>query len=241
MMESNRFEYFLNAVHYFIYLEEIWSNKKIEKIILSFFSILFSEKYMQKINDRQKNKELKDFRYGNKWGLSIGVAHHWFGFFYSGYPCFFSWLLLGIASRMYGDEMKGMVVMLIIAFPISLGYIPAYRAVFSKDRYLKYFKQFEKENEQWHKKWKMITWAFCIGALITMAIGFFAWQSSQVYKLKMEKLAIISDTRNENQSIYTDYQNNVYTDIYNTVRATVSETIIWYGLWKKIERNDEQQ
>ena len=173
MMERNRFEYFLNAVHYFIYLEEIWSNKKIEKIILSFFSILFSEKYMQKINDRQKNKELKDFRYGNKWGLSIGVAHHWFGFFYSGYPCFFSWLLLGIASRMYGDEMKGMVVMLIIAFPISLGYIPAYRAVFSKDRYLKYFKQFEKENEQWHKKWKMITWAFCIGALITMAIGFF--------------------------------------------------------------------
>ena len=172
-MERNKFEYFLNAVHYCVYLEEIWSNKKIEKIILSFFSILFSEKYMQKINDRQKNKELKDFRYGNKWGLSIGVAHHWFGFFYSGYPCFFSWLLLGIASRMYGDEMKGMVVMLIIAFPISLGYIPAYRAVFSKDRYLNYFKQFEKENEQWHKKWKMITWAFCIGALITMAIGFF--------------------------------------------------------------------
>ena len=173
MMERNRFEYFLNAVHYFIYLEEIWSNKKIEKIILSFFSILFSEKYMQKINDRQKNKELKDFRYGNKWGLSIGVAHYWFGYFYSCYPGFFSWLLLGIASRVYGDEVKGMVVMLIIAFPISLGYIPAYRAVFSKDHYLKYFKQFEKENEQWHKKWKMITWAFCIGALITMAIGFF--------------------------------------------------------------------
>ena len=60
-----------------------------------------------------------------------------------------------------------------------------------------------------------------------------------MYKLKKEKeLAIISDTRNENQSIYTDYQNNVYTDGYNTFRTTVSETIIWYGLWKKIERND---
>ena len=45
-----------------------------------------------------------------------------------------------------------------------------------------------------------------------------------MYKLKKEKeLAIISDTRNENQSIYTDYQNNVYTDIYNTFRTTVSE------------------
>ena len=172
-MERNKFAYFLNAVHYFIYLEEIWSNKKIEKIILSFFSILFSEKYMQKINDRQKNQELKDFRYGNKWGLSIGVAHYWFGYLYSCYPGFFSWLLLGIASRVYGDEVKGMVVLLIFSFPVALGYIPAYRAVFSKDRYLNYFKQFEKEDEQWHKKWKLITWAFCIGALITMAIGFF--------------------------------------------------------------------
>ena len=45
-----------------------------------------------------------------------------------------------------------------------------------------------------------------------------------MYKLKKEKeLAIISDTRNENQSIYTDYQNNVYTDGYNTFRTTVSE------------------
>ena len=172
MMERNRFEYFLNAVHYFIYLEEIWSNKKIEKIILSFFSILFSEKYMQKINDRQKNKELKDFRYGNKWGLSIGVAHYWFGYFYSGYFMFLSFVLLGIPDGIFGG-VNLIVATAIIALPIALGYIPAYRAVFSKDRYLKYFKQFEKENEQWHKKWKMITWAFCIGALITMAIGFF--------------------------------------------------------------------
>ena len=171
-MESNKFAYFLNAVHYFIYLEEIWSNKKIEKIILSFFSILFSEKCMQKINDRQKNKELKDFRYGNKWGLSIGVAHYWFGYFYSGYFMFLSFVLLGIPDGIFGG-VNLIVATAIIALPIALGYIPAYRAVFSKDRYLNYFKQFEKENEQWHKKWKMITWAFCIGALITMAIGFF--------------------------------------------------------------------
>ena len=171
-MESNKFAYFLNAVHYFIYLEEIWSNKKIEKIILSFFSILFSEKYMQKINDRQKNKELKDFRYGNKWGLSIGVAHYWFGYFYSGYFMFLSFVLLGIPDGIFGG-VNLIVATAIIALPIALGYIPAYRAVFSKDHYLKYFKQFEKEDGQWHKKWKRITWVFCIGALITMAIGFF--------------------------------------------------------------------
>ena len=121
----------MNAVHYFIYLEEIWSNKKIEKIILSFFSILFSEKYMQKINDRQKNKELKDFRYGNKWGLSIGVAHYWFGYFYSGYFMFLSFVLLGIPGGIFGG-VNLIVATAIIALPIALGYIPAYRAVFQK-------------------------------------------------------------------------------------------------------------
>lgn len=181
-MESNKFAYFLNAVHYFIYLEEIWSNKKIEKIILSFFSILFSEKCMQKINDRQKNKELKDFRYGNKWGLSIGVAHYWFGYFYSGYFMFLSFVLLGIPDGIFGG-VNLIVATAIIALPIALGYIPAYRAVFSKDRYLNYFKQFEKEDEQWHKKWKMITWVFCIGSVVFTIGGIFAmWGVSLLFR-----------------------------------------------------------
>ena len=181
-MENNKFAYFLNAVHYFIYLEEIWSNKKIEKIILSFFSILFSEKYMQKINDRQKNKELKDFRYGNKWGLSIGVAHYWFGYFYSGYFMFLSFVLLGIPDGIFGG-VNLIVATAIIALPIALGYIPAYRAVFSKDRYLNYFKQFEKEDEQWHKKWKMITWVFCIGSVVFTIGGIFAmWGVSLLFR-----------------------------------------------------------
>ena len=85
---------------------------------------------------------------------------------------FLSFVLLGIPDGIFGG-VNLIVATAIIALPIALGYIPAYRAVFSKDRYLNYFKQFEKEDEQWHKKWKMITWAFCIGALITMAIGFF--------------------------------------------------------------------
>ena len=116
-------------------------------------------------------------------GVSIGLAHHWFGYFYSCYPGFFSWLLLGIASRVYGDEVKGMVVLLIFSFPVALGYIPAYRAVFSKDRYLNYFKQFEKEDEQWHKKWKMITWVFCIGSVVFTIGGIFAmWGVSLLFR-----------------------------------------------------------
>ena len=43
------------------------------------------------------------------------------------------------------------------------GYIPVYKAVFSNNRYLEYFKEFEKENRAWHRKWARITTAFCIG------------------------------------------------------------------------------
>ena len=179
MMNNNKFEYFLNAVHYCIWLSDMKFGEFMGRIVNTLFSpipkYLFTKEYKKKYYERlsEEQKKIDKFFYDKEIGYHIAWAHHWFGFFYSGYPCFFSWLLLGIASRVYGDEVKGMVVLLIFSFPVALGYIPAYRAVFSKDRYLKYFKQFEKENEQWHKKWKMITWAFCIGALITMAIGFF--------------------------------------------------------------------
>lgn len=75
------------------------------------------------------------------------------------------------------------VAMAIIALPIGLCYIPAYRAVFSKDRYLKYFKQFEKEDEQCHKKWKRITWVFCIGSVVFAIGGIFAmWGVSLLFR-----------------------------------------------------------
>ena len=77
-----------------------------------------------------------------EYGYNIGWAHHWYGYFYSGYPGFFSLLLLGFAFKEFGDNK--VLSFIIVAIPIGLGYIPAYRAVFTNDRYLKYFKQFEK-------------------------------------------------------------------------------------------------
>lgn len=71
----------------------------------------------------------------------------------------FSLALLGVAIKVIGNP-NGFLMMILIGIPISLGYIPAYRAVFSGDRYLKYFKQFEKEDEAWHKKWNRRTIAF---------------------------------------------------------------------------------
>jgi len=173
-----KFEYFLNAVHYCIYQEEIWSTKIIEKGVLGLFhglSILMHLEsfYQRKMEERRKNKDLHEFMYGDTWGESIGFANHWFGYLYSGYPAFLSFVLIGLYFRYY-EGMNYVIVLVIASIPIGFCYIPAYRAVFTKDRYLKYFKQFEKEDERWHKKWKTITILFCIGSCVTTLLGIVA-------------------------------------------------------------------
>lgn len=176
-MKNYRFEYVLNAIHYCIYWREVWSNLKIEKQVfktVSFLSAIFclKKKYEKRVEELRKNKEVQEYFYGKESGQAIGIAHHWFGFFYSAYPGFFSWILIGIADRTFGD-LNELYFLLIFLFPIGICYIPAYKAVFTDDKYLKYFKQFEKKDNLWHKKWKRITVAFCIGAILIEVIGFF--------------------------------------------------------------------
>ena len=63
---------------------------------------------------------------------------------------------------------------IILISPIWLFYIPANKVVFSDDRYLKYFKEFEKMDKSWHRKWVMITWAFCVGGILAFFGGIIA-------------------------------------------------------------------
>ena len=184
---NKNYEYFLNAVHYCIYIGEKWSMKKVDNGVLRimyYLAVLFSFEnfYNKKVDERKRDKALWNYMYGKNVGVSIGLAHHWFGYFYSGYFMFFSFVLLGIPDGIFGG-VNLIVATAIIALPIALGYIPAYRAVFSKDRYLNYFKQFEKEDEQWHKKWKRITWVFCIGSVVFTIGGIFAmWGVSLLFR-----------------------------------------------------------
>jgi hypothetical protein len=181
------YAYFLNAVHYCLYLGGKWSMKKVDNGVLRivhYLSVLFSFEsfYNKKVDERKKGTELWDYMYGKDWGVSISSAHHWFGYFYSSYSIFLSFALLGIPDGMFGG-VSTTVAIAIIALPIGLCYIPAYKAVFSKDRYLKYFKQFEKEDEQWHKKWNRITWVFCIGSVVFTIGGIFAmWGVSLLFR-----------------------------------------------------------
>ena len=170
------FEYFLNGVFYSLYRGEVWFNKKIDKIVPVIYrwilSLPFTSRLKKKLEQRT-NKELRrieEIKYGKNFGISIGMANHLFVDFYLGYPAIISFLIAGITLKVY-EQLNTFPILAISAIPIGLGYIPAYRAVFSNDEYLKYFKQFEKEDEQWHKKWERRTWGFCIGSIIATILG----------------------------------------------------------------------
>lgn len=78
-------------------------------------------------------------------GKNICYANTFFGAFYCGYSYFFIGSIFGTLVRLFG-EFHGIVVYLIPIIPIAVWWYPAQRAVFYKDRYLKYFKQFEKKD-----------------------------------------------------------------------------------------------
>jgi amino acid transporter len=176
MIKTNKFEYFLNAVHYSLWIADKKHGDFAEKVVKKFLSpipkYLFTEKYKKKYEERllKAQKVHDSFFYDKETGFHIGWANHWFGYFYSGYSIFISFILAGFAIKEIGD-LNAAIIIVILVIPIGLCYIPAYKAVFSNDKYLKYFKQFEKEDKYWHRKWKRRTIAFCIGSVVTTILG----------------------------------------------------------------------
>lgn len=178
-MKITKWEYSLNAIHYCIWLMDIrldnCVHKLMDKISILISKCFFTKSFQKKWYERRENnqKELNSFFYNRVNGYHIGWANYWFGYLYSSYPGVLSFIIVGIADKIIGTLNIAMFAMF-FGTPIVLCYIPAYKAVFSKDKYLKYFKEFEKKDMYWHRKWKWITISFCIGAVIMTILGIVA-------------------------------------------------------------------
>lgn len=175
-MSWSRFEYFLNVLHYFLWLKEIKFNNIAENNVKTLFSFVhkffFSEEYKKKYSERwdKVSEERDKLYYSKEIGLCITWANHLFGLFYSCYFSIIPFIAMGLYIRIT-QEFNPLIVFFMFLIPALLCYQPVNRAVYSNKRYLKYFKKFEKENEQWHKKWGRITTAFCIGGILTFLAG----------------------------------------------------------------------
>ncbi len=175
-MKDSKLEYFLNAIHYCLWLNEKkfgnFAGRVVETLLAPIPKYLFTKVYKEKYYKRlpKEQKKVVSFFNNRENGYYIGRANHWFGYLYSSYFVFFSFLLMPFIFKAGGD-MHNITTLILLALPVVLGYIPAYKAVFTNDRYLKYFKQFEKEDERWHRKWKRITLVFEIGSIVSIFLG----------------------------------------------------------------------
>ena len=173
-MNWKKFEYFLNAVHYCIWRADIKMSTIIDRVLDVLFYpiiILLPHKMRQSHTEylETTKKETTALLHGKTRGWYNGWANHWFGLVYSSYPVYLSFILTAFTFRIYGRA--NTVWLIVFGIPIALGYIAAYKAVFSKDRYKKYHKKFIKEDVKWHKKWKSRTIAFCVGSVISFLLG----------------------------------------------------------------------
>ena len=144
----------------------------VEALLSPIPKFLFTKKHQKDYYERLPNEQKKArvFFHNMETGFHISMANHWFGYLYSCYPGVFSFIILGIANKIIGTLNIAMFVVF-FGTPIVLCYIPAYKAVFFKDKYLKYFKEFEKKDINWHRRWKWTTILFCIGAIAMTIIG----------------------------------------------------------------------
>ena len=124
-MNRSRFAYFLNAIHYCIWLNDIKFGDFIGRIVDVVLSpipkLFFTKKYRKKYESRlpQAQKIKKRIFYDRETGYHIGWANHWFGYFYSGYPVVLSFILSGIVFRYWGMVNK-IIILCIIGIPILI-------------------------------------------------------------------------------------------------------------------------
>ena len=175
---SDKFIYAINAIFYCMWRFEVSSSNWLKNIFIWLATFIpkyfYSDESKKRLFERynQSIREYDKARYNRKYGEHIGMTKHNFGCLYSSYPAIISFMLMGLFFVIFGSESKGsLLYLIIVALPIGIGYIPAYKALYTKDRYLAYFKMFDKEDNNWYRRWKCRTILFIIGSIVSTIVG----------------------------------------------------------------------
>lgn len=174
---KDRYSYILNAIFYMVYL----GNVKIDNFICAivyfpFYLFKFclpkriSDIYIKRISEA--NEEYSKIIKNPKRGSCINCSETIFGLLYANYTFIPLGLIIGLLVKQYG-VLHPIIYMPIIIIMIAITWQPLRRKVFKDYCYLKFFKKFEKESKQWHRKWALITVAFCFCSLLSVAFGMY--------------------------------------------------------------------
>ena len=177
-LEENKFAYFWNAIHYRIWLRVSSSYHFGDKYFDRFTHYLIErfktgeekEKAYQRLNEEKKKGEA--FYKDKKAGFGVGMADDIAGGIYTAYTFFPFYFITGaVIDRLTGIPAINPIVFIpLIIVDIFVIFKPFRKAVFDNDRYLKYYKIFEKKDAAWHRKWKRITIMLILGVVPYMFI-----------------------------------------------------------------------
>lgn len=162
-----KFEYSLNAMLYCIWLiniqEENFAGKVVDALFSPILKYLFTKEHKQIYNERISNKN-KCYYIGSS-----------FNFLCSSYLLCLLSIILGFVFK-YVEDVSLTLIFLTAGIPTVICHMLLCRAVFSKNRYIKYFKRFDKENEQWHRKWERRAIILYVCGIISPFLGIgFMW------------------------------------------------------------------
>lgn len=76
-----------------------------------------------------------------------------------------------IFSIMFKISNSFLISIAISLICFAVGLYPVYQYVLDNKQYVKYFKEFERKDESWHKKWRRIAVTLIVLQLPVMAIG----------------------------------------------------------------------
>lgn len=177
-------EYYLNVLFYFFFLREKWSfttSQKYMDEIMDFLSgLLFLKRRYQALRRCNESKGVYKFLYGKVNSPSIVLAEKVFTGFCWCYAYFFSFVLFAITLKADLPYLSFFALVDVALPGLVLNHI-VNKKVFKKNRYLDYFKRFERKDEQWHRKWKLITLVFSVCALLSVALGFATFFAIMIY------------------------------------------------------------
>lgn len=188
-LKKNSVEYFFNAVLYWRWYFELSKGRQIRDILNSFVYVIsrlfLSKANYEKVIARTKKNEsnLNDFFFDIKHGNSIEQAHRFLSFYMALYAIGLTCIAIVIFFKYFGFNDKFWVFYIILAILLYPVYFYVHSLTISQDKYLIYFKQFDKEDERWKSKWIFITILFFGGGVGTLCIGIFV-VGIMIYNLK---------------------------------------------------------
>lgn len=177
ILEEGKVRYFCNAILYILWLSEVKQGKMTKTFVFVIFNSLVrffgTKSFYEKMIARQQEseKDLGRIFYDRKFSVHMAALDRKVSFIYGGYCSLVILPLIGVYIRYFYAKFSVWIMLLIIVLVLMQVFIFVDKNTRAKDTYLKYFQHFDKEDNRWLQKWKVITFVFCLGSVLSLILS----------------------------------------------------------------------